>query len=112
MTDTHALQAVRDKVAAGDLPGVLPIAFCESVLVIAAFHGSLSAAKELHEALLPDWKWWVDYSGEVGLWHKTGPKHGAVDVGEYECAGNPARSWVLAILDALIYEASETSDKA
>ena len=111
MTDTHALQAIRDKVAAGDLPGILPIAFCESVLVIAAFHGSLSAAKELHEALLPDWKWYVDYSGEVGLWHKTGSKNGNIAVDECPF-GNPARSWVLAILDALVYEASETSDKA
>lgn len=104
MTDTHALQAIRDKVAAGDLPGILPIAFCDSVLVIGAFHGSLSAALDLHYAAIP---WWnFEITNHVAEVRKRRVWFGV------ECMDNPARAWLLAILDALIYETNETSDKA
>jgi hypothetical protein len=65
----------------------------------AAYHGSLDAAKALHEALLPEHTRDVDAtSPELGIcvriWSPDGPIVGA---GDKECE---ARSWLIAILKA------------
>jgi hypothetical protein len=75
-----------------------------------AYHGSLDAAKALHEAVLPGWKPrmpaapWNEKSFAV-----EGPT--LVDDPEGDCSGfpsfvgksdTPARAWLLAILRALI----------
>lgn len=63
-----------------------------------ASQGSLDAAKRLHDALLPGWIWnvvdsettvWPGFPGDPGD-HQTG-----------YCEGNPARAWLLAILQAV-----------
>ena len=60
-----------------------------------AHSGSLDAARALHEALLPGWKW--DGYDEYGwaVWQKGAPD--TPFIGE---APTPARSWLLAILRA------------
>lgn len=62
-----------------------------------AFHGSLDAAKRLHDALLPGWKWDVMSDGQVCL-----QKGGRFVSGSHvRKADNPARAWLLAILRAV-----------
>lgn len=119
MTRLQALKELARKVEAGEdvktgYYGVLVVAQFTSIgvsaqfLVQDAFHGSLDAAQALHEALLPGW-------GYFG-----GPCVGAdgylytvfsSDCTMCECgrSDDPARSWLLAILKALIaQEESET----
>lgn len=110
-TDTGktALRELRDRVAEGTfVMDAMP--WPHEVTAYSAFSGSLDAVKALHEALLPEWKWYVDYDGEVGLWHKTGTDAGNVCVDDICVDGSeihPARAWLLAILDALIQEATD-----
>lgn len=61
---------------------------------------SLDAAKALHEAVLPGWKWSIVPSGgehRIGVWPST-------ELSSSSSAHNkfPARAWLLAILSALI----------
>jgi hypothetical protein len=71
-----------------------------------AYHGSLDAALRLHEALLPEWEFWLKQSHDEfscavawdGIWH-------AMIRAE---ADTPARAWLLAILRAL--QAKEARD--
>ena len=72
-----------------------------------AYHGSLDAAKALHEALLPGWRWWVadalywtaldDNAPSVTLCIGTPGADLKVVTGH---ADSPARAWLLAILRA------------
>jgi len=105
MTDRlKALIAVRDAVKAGAPATVsaehiykafgkhLQTRFWE------AYSGSLDAAKTLHEAVLPGWGWDVANVGACELdCYKTGVKVEALSF-----IDNPARAWLLAILEALI----------
>jgi hypothetical protein len=73
-----------------------------------AFHGSLDAAKALHDAMLPGWNVKTIHQFEAGHWHVAiyqpmgeawpkwtqYPSHEAVN-------DDPARAWLLAILRAL-----------
>jgi hypothetical protein len=59
-----------------------------------AFHGSLDAAKALHDALLPGWRWHIEAKAAVVCRIKD-------DFTRAGCADNPARAWVIAILRAL-----------
>lgn len=64
-----------------------------------AFHGSLDAAKALHEAVLPGWAVWdksrTYFGYEVALTNGNLDANGCSKVSE-------ARAWLLAILKALI----------
>jgi len=62
-----------------------------------AYHGSLDAAKALHEAVLPEWWFAIQPTGAtVGKMERT--HDGNVFDGANQ---NPARAWLLAILRAL-----------
>ena len=62
-----------------------------------AFYGSLDAAKELHEAVLPGWGWGKEaLSGKIYVMEIEG---NGMEFGE---APNPARAWLIAIIKALI----------
>jgi hypothetical protein len=61
-----------------------------------AFHGSLDAAKALHDAVLPGW----DYI--LGNTCNSLTIHARVGPHEEEFSDNLARAWLLAILRALI----------
>ena len=59
-----------------------------------AYHGSLDAAKALHEAVLPGWRWKID-EHYAELWQRVQVAYSG------EAIDNPARAWLLAILRAL-----------
>lgn len=109
MTKLEALIQLRDKVKAGEksywpgndfhfamggknyeyvgnTPGALE---CDR-----AYHGSLDAAKALHEAVLPGWAWTLCNDGKAHVL-RTGSE-------PWSYAETPARAWLLAILEALI----------
>ena len=109
------LRELRDKVAAGE---ATTMAFDDAFAGFPdtftpdraeqCYFGSLDAARALHEALLPGWEWCVDGVDALvqephlpGRITQAKPVYGAAQ-------GNPARAWLLAILDALI--AKETDD--
>ena len=100
------LEELRAKVAAGVFPADLSnrdLGWDVAILVpYEAFSGSLDAAKALHEAVLPGWSAVIQTNGAVQL---HCPVHGA-QTPAYN--NDPARAWLLAILDALI--AKETPD--
>ena len=69
-----------------------------------AYHGSLDAAKALHDSVLPGWAWMNGYAvttGEataiVSLPHEHNEKWKTISA-ESECV---ARAWLLAILKAM-----------
>ena len=123
MTQTRkeALIELRDKVRAGtadDFGAVKPgwpifRGYAES-----AYHGSLDAAKALHDAVLPGWAlarlcdWpgceasceiWGTHEGKDGeRWHH--PTDGRANAD----AHTPARAWLLAIFEALIEQEPDT----
>lgn len=69
-----------------------------------AFQGSLDAAKALHEAVLPGWRYSITHgpSGDVVV---VAERLG-VDVYTLGAAtDNPARAWLIAVLRALISQA-------
>ncbi len=86
-----------------------------------AHHGSLDAAKALHEAVLPGWA--VDDMSQNGNlaghpwgirlahWNTTRPdknQHVSAGWGNDDLpSNNPARAWLLAVLEALIAETPE-----
>lgn len=100
------LQALRNKVAAG-VTGEWTFEGLGDAEDLAheAFHGSLDAAKALHDALLPGWAWTIQDNGEQILRPPNGHPREALGEPEIRTVGprnNPARAWLLAILDALI----------
>ena len=64
------------------------------VKAMSAYHGSLDAAKALHEAVLPGRGWALTDIGEAHILSADGP----IAAGESD---NPARAWLLSILRAL-----------
>lgn len=98
-----ALRELRKRVKAGEFPADMSnIELGWDVPILTpyeAFSGSIDAAKTLHEAMLPGWKWvvWASHSGPNFGCNLLGPiSHDSV------YSVNPARAWLLAILDALI----------
>lgn len=67
-----------------------------------AYYGSLDAAKALHEAVLPEWEYGVTKNIE----QPDGPCAFVAEWGSeiqfLSCSTNPARAWLVAILEALI----------
>jgi len=71
-----------------------------------ANHGSLDAAKKLHEAFLPGWHFDIaTEANENGFYANFSSPDW--DSAFTSWADNPARAWLIAILKALISEASE-----
>ena len=71
--------------------------------LIEASEGSLDAAMELHEAVLPGWPWSVKTlaTDSVQVW--TNYAYGLRTLGHIGTTkDNPARAWLIAILKALI----------
>jgi hypothetical protein len=58
-----------------------------------SYNGSLDAAKALHEAVLPEWGFVIDDERSLVV---------QVDVVFSAHSTNPARAWLIAILNALI----------
>lgn len=109
-----ALRKLIEAVEAGESFGIIPLgqkaigpddySYRQGDLVCNAYNGSLDAAKELHEALLPD-------RATVEFWHsKRYEDESYVYVHMPDAvysgrADNPARAWLIAILKA--YEAQQ-----
>lgn len=74
--------------------------------ILPSVHGSLDAAKALHDAVLPGWH--VDQMGERdGGWRVVLGRHDGSVKRNYPdgiVKDNPARAWLIAILNALISE--------
>lgn len=119
-----ALRELREKVAAGEFPAYMSnrdLGWDVAILTpYEAFSGSLDAAKALHEALLPGWKYLIRTSDDrdilvhgcqlgdffVNIWPSISPNEGGA---HFSLWAKPAsRAWLLAILDALITK--ETDD--
>ena len=105
MDHKQALEALLAKVEAGEWPddyGAAPLlSHLSDCLALAAFEGSLDAAKALHDAVLPGW--WC------GVRISTKPRAVLGDFGRNFKAydSNPARAWLCAILKALIAREAE-----
>lgn len=110
MTDTHALQALRDKVAAGVyLMDVLAPKY--EMKAYEAFSGSFDAFLALKDAVLPGWDYMIDDCRPNDVAKVELGSVVSVDTG-LDGEMPISRLGLLAILDALIYETNETSDKA
>ena len=99
MTRKQALIELRDKVEAGERPkqdGVCYKLFGDAWVHIYDIYssGSLDAAKALHEAVLSGWSATIQLEGLCYV-HGFDGEHSAT-------SDNPARAWLLAILEALI----------
>lgn len=104
---TDALLALREKVAAGLKSPTRWTAFAPfnrktATLAFCAYHSSLDAAHALHKAVLPEW-WYIVSFGFAGEGAYVRLGNGAEEIGAAD--PDPARAWLLAQLDALIFEA-------
>lgn len=108
---TQALRYLLVKVEAGErgigLNTVSVFGNTQSAMdAVDAFDGSLDAAKVLHEAVLPGWKFGMHepqpgiYRAYVCKWSLLRPMPTTYD------AADPARAWLIAILRALIAQAT------
>jgi hypothetical protein len=66
-----------------------------------AYHGSLDAAKALHEAVLPDYGWGAGSWGARVWLYSDRPHWDGSNRQEVEMVNAPARAWLLAIIRAL-----------
>ena len=102
MSKLQALTALRDAISGSAIStDLIQEAFdeqWEQVTCLAAFDGSLDAAKSLHEAVLPGYGWLVQ---DMRLTDAFGAV--VFENALYEVRNTaPARAWLLAILEALI----------
>jgi hypothetical protein len=107
MTHLEALKDLKAKVeAGGDVYGFGAVGnpllrgYAET-----AYHGSLDAAKALHEALLPGWEYGITRNQEEPIPCAFVAPWGADKyslLSQVADADTPARAWLLAILSALI----------
>ena len=117
--DRNALAALIEAVEGGhistDLIGETFGDGWTDIHVLAAFDGSLDAAKALHEALLPGWGKSLNFTGivdgsvAVTMFGPLLESAGKWDFApKFEArADSPARAWLLAILLALASEGGE-----
>ena len=112
-TRKEALQELLEKVEADVVPewdDVDDVARNQWANVVKAFHGSLDAAKELHEAVLPGWGAKPTAGGAgagVAYWGcviEEWDSGEEISVHNMKC---PARAWLIAILKALIAQDPE-----
>lgn len=114
----QALESLRDKVASGDKYETMGHTFmCKKAFpnpddldgtredyvssaaqqaILVWRNGSLDAAKALHEAVLPGWEYDIDSVSGVCVYPDD------LDGAQIGIASDPARAWLLAILEALI----------
>ena len=101
------LRKLIEVVEAGEWPDglVIPAPFTDTpqtgYAVTEAFHGSLDAAKALHDALLPGWDWTMHGNGQAALWPPGSIDEQNAGCIEADIEGQPARALLLAILRAL-----------
>ena len=80
----------------------------------AAYDGSLDAAHDLHEAVLPGWDWCVTNdaarAGEMFGPMATIAKPDQSPHIFQSSSGTPSRAWLIAIIKALIAEADASPD--
>ena len=117
MTRKEAILALRDAVTVGDIDTLPDNCFRRAFAgyptagigfnFSEAHEGSLDAALALHEAVVPDWTWQVDYTPEVLLMPPKSVRHLGWAYGDGMSSGYASRAWLLAILEALIMEADE-----
>jgi len=69
-----------------------------------AIHGSLDAAKALHEAVLLGWFYWKIHKDTLGSTAELRGLFGAEEKEARAMHVDPARAWLIAILKALIAE--------
>ena len=112
MTRRDALIELRDKVKAGVFPGgidgparkIFPYNARDAddlgLTAALAFEGSLDAAKALHGAVLPGWEYQIVSRSFVEVF--DGNPFGGFSKSSRGCGDEPARAWLLAILEALI----------
>lgn len=107
-----ALEALRDKVLEGQWPAEFlaidsntALAKVTTATLYRAFSGSLDAAKELHDALLPEWRMDAMVEHDNPNWSVAIEKLTGVYV--FRRLPIPGRAWLAAILDALIMEESQ-----
>ncbi|WP_407473511.1 hypothetical protein [Sulfitobacter sp. PM12] len=104
----EALEALRDKVKSGEFDrwsvNGAPLTAPQKAFVTRAYHGSLDAAKALHDAVLPGWDWRAEENVNGYVSH-IGPAREefmpSIMAISFESA---ARAWLLSILSALISE--------
>ena len=102
-----ALTELLAKVEAGEIGGGLNTASVfgdtkSAMDAVDAFYGSLDAARELHEAVLPH------HYAQLHMWPM--PEMTRVDIGGGHVGRDniPARAWLIAILRALIAKEGDT----
>lgn len=115
--DTTALQALADKVEAGEATEYdfltwrpsLSGSRKESALMLNAYNGSIDAAKSWHLSVLGDgyigngYLYCIWGSGKASVWEITAGVYYSADIPQREFhAASPARAWLLAIIRALI----------
>ena len=112
------LRGLIEAVEAGMDPGLyyhVPQSLADHAETICAAHyGSLDAAKRLHDALLPGWRFLLrnttqedidrgeckeGESGFANVWRRESPNNGGPYF--YAFSADSARAWLLAILRAL-----------
>jgi hypothetical protein len=71
----------------------------------AACNGSLDAAKALHEMVLPDFSWSVSKYDRAYISKHTDPNDITTWIEVSARSENPARAWLIAILEALVLDA-------
>ena len=104
---TAALQALLDRVEAGEFPadtsardlGIASDGLPIIKTMYSAFSGSLDAAKALHEAVIPNHAWdiWRGIGADCVRYY--GCNLPGIDTAYHE---DPARAWLIAILRAMI----------
>ena len=96
MTRKEAMQAMLEKITAGEFFGDLPrpLEF-HTDLCFKAFSGDLNAAKSLHESVLPGWLWGRHYSGQMWIEQNTMPGYSERFYGK---SPDPAVAWLMAII--------------
>ena len=110
MTKLEALKALLEKVRAGQDNSELwrPAFSDHGSEAMLAFHGSLDAALALYQAVLPGWSTEITcrpFGTKPHQWHiLLSTDHTGWGNGKHcaASADNPARAWLMAILQALI----------
>ena len=105
--DNAALQELLAKVGAGMIWGddwpVMAGMSSYGITIMRAYNGSLDAAQDLHNAVLPEWSWDRSINGTMTLRTSSPFQPGMFDFKN----PIPARAWLCAILQALIAECDE-----
>ena len=113
---TDALKDLLAKVDAGDATrtevedAAIPAIGADRRFVDAgaAYNGSLDAAKALHDAVLPGWTWELGTFTQLATVYAPGYPGDDFDAPCYDSEHKVcSRAWLIAILKALIAEASE-----